>query len=815
MSCSACSSHIEKALRNNQFINSCVVSLMTNSMLVEYDSQKITVEDIAAIVEESGYKAILADTNKVSSQTAIIKNKENTLQRVVVSFIFMILIMYVAMGSMINLPLPSFLVGVNNAVSFAFVQFLLALPVVYINRIYFISGFKKLFKLSPNMDSLIAVGSSASLIYGIVAIFIISFNLGQGNLQVVSQYASNLYFESAVMILTLVTLGKYFEAKSKKKTTQSITKLINLVPKQATVIRNGEEKRISIDNLVVEDVCIVFSGENIPCDGEIIEGSSYVDQSMITGESLPVQKNIGDQVVGGTVNKNGYIKVIVTKVGKDTTLSKIIELVENANATKAPIAKLADKIAGIFVPTVIAIALVSLVVWLIIGQTFEFALNMAISVLVISCPCALGLATPVAIMVGTGKGAENGILIKSSQALELACKTDVVVLDKTGTITLGKPQVTDVYSLNCNQEYLQIAFSIEKLSQHPIAFAITEYGKNLGLTALPVTDFKLHEGLGVSGTINHKTYYIGNYEFAKQTFAEINIKDTVDEYSFQAKTPLIVVTKDAFLGLICVADPIRNTSKVAISQLKKLKLDVVMLSGDNQRVAQAIAKQVGITNVVADVLPNGKDDVIIDLQNKGKRVMFVGDGMNDAPSLARADVGVAIGAGTDIAIDSADVVLIKNDLQDIVTLIKLSKKTILNVKENLFWAFFYNCLGIPLASGMFYWLFMLKLNPMIASLAMSLSSICVVANALRLKFFKPDNNQGEDMNQIIVSINGMSCSHCSAKVEESLNKVDGVTACVNLKKKIAVVTYVKEVEDSVIIDVIQNAGYEVTKIERK
>lgn len=929
MTCSACSAHIEKDLNKTDGVNSCTVSLMTNTMVVDYDDIIIDADGIIAQVKKSGYGAsisggIASGSVPKKQDNAYKLGEKALLIRVIISFVFMILIMYVAMGHMIHLPLPSFFNGAANAISFAFLQLLLTLPVIYVNRAYFISGFGKLIKLKPNMDSLIALGSSASLIYGIAAIFIMSYQLGRGNLDVVGAYAHNLYFESAVMILALVTLGKYFEGKSKRRTGEAVTKLMDLSPKSATVLRNGVEMSVPTADLNVGDIVLIRSGEGISADGEVVEGETYVDESMITGESVAVKKSIGDGVVGGTINKNGFVKIRVTRIGGDTTLSKIIELVENANSTKAPIAKIADKISGVFVPIVLGIALIAFIAWLSVGSGFEFAFSIAIAVLVISCPCALGLATPVAIMVGTGKGAENGVLIKSGEALELACKIDTVVMDKTGTITVGKPTVTDIFAYGFDsRELLKIACSVEKLSEHPLGNALVDYAIDNGIELIDVADFKSHSGLGVSGIVKGTLYNIGSKKFMSALNIDIGDADKIiDTLSDGAKTPLLIADNHKLIGLIAVADSVRPTSKAAIDTLIKSGINVVMLTGDNAGVAAAIAAQVGVSDVISGVMPSDKEGEIAKLREKGKKVMFVGDGINDAPALARADVGVAIGAGTDIAIENADVVLVKSDLQDVVTLIKLSKRTLRNVKENLFWAFFYNTLGIPLAAGVFYSVLGWKLNPMLGALAMSLSSICVVGNALRLKWFKPygknkknlnngnaetdcstvtkltdnaenfhiiannekhgnnettkmvdvndksdnlkdcndsvndkdgrntvvnnidcdkqiktnglkeseyskvnENNkhasaqsrEGDIMNNcsiLTATIEGMSCGHCSARVEQALNALDGVKATVNLNTKVATMECEREVGDLEIISAIEDAGYTVTNIER-
>lgn len=930
MTCSACSSHVEKAVSKLEGIKSCAVSLMTNTMLVEYDDSIINADGIIDAVKKSGYGASLSDKETGSDnakeskrKSPMFKAEENALlARVITSIVFMIVLMYVSMGHMVGLPLPSFLSGTANAVSFALVQLLLTLPVLYINRSYFINGTKALFRRAPNMDTLIAIGSGASLIYGIVALFIMSYRLGAGDMNGVAEYYHQLYFESAVMILALVTLGKYLEGKSKRKTGEAINKLIDMSPKTASVIRDGVEMVIPSENLVLGDIVAVRPGEAISADGTIIEGDTFVDESAITGESKPARKGIGDDVVGGTINKSGFFKLKVTRVGADTTLNKIIELVENANATKAPISKIADKISGIFVPIVIAIALIAFIVWVSVTGDFEFAFSIAVAVLVISCPCALGLATPVAIMVGTGKGAEKGILIKSGEALELGGKIDTVALDKTGTITTGKPTVTDTICYGYDRdELLRLAASAERFSEHPLAQAIVEGYDEVGGDYLDASDFVTIEGRGISAIIDGKNVFIGNSKLMSDNGIDIDklidneiINDNhskgidnddnlnannqngesprkaSETMSARAGTPMFVAYGDRLIGIISVSDAIREDSREAILELESLGIEVIMLTGDNDITARAIADQVGITNVVSGVLPDGKESVIRELQDKGRRVAFVGDGVNDAPSLARADVGVAIGAGTDIAVESADVVLVKNSLKDVAALIRLSRATIRNVKENLFWAFIYNTLGIPLAAGIFFPWLGWRLSPMLGALAMSLSSVCVVLNALRLKLFNPnknrkilhrekilvskvntssisesgisvtndttnfetatefkseerengntkcnkninlscnsvinaqadknnkDNKENKDMGITIeVVIDGMSCGHCSARVEKALNAIDGVSARVDLDNKTAYIENGNTVKDEEIIRAVKDAGYEVVGIKR-
>ncbi len=655
--------------------------------------------------------------------------------RLIYSLIFTIPLFYISMGHMMGWPLPSGLLGMENAMIFAFTQFLLLIPIVVINRNYFKTGFKTLFQGSPNMDSLIAIGSGAAIVYGIYAIYKISFGLGHMDMEMVDKYMMDLYFESAGTILTLITLGKTMEARAKGKTSDAIKKLMNLAPKTARVERNGKEMQIPVGEVKEGDCVIIKAGESVPVDGVVLEGVSTIDESALTGESIPVEKHIGDSVIGATVNKSGYLKVTATKVGDNTTLAQIIRLVDDATSSKAPIAKLADKVSGVFVPAVITIAIIATVGWLIAGYSFEFALSIGISVLVISCPCALGLATPTAIMVGTGRGATNGILIKSAEALEIAHKIDTVVLDKTGTITQGKPVVT-VDGIE-KDKLLQTAYSIEKLSEHPLADAIVENAKEKNLASMEVKQFAQMPGQGLSGVIGGKKCLAGNRRMMDANHissAELFVKG--DELATAGKTPLYFAVEGKLLGIIAVADVVKPTSRQAIEELTDMGIEVVMLTGDNEKTAKAVQKQVGVSRVVAEVFPQDKEKEIRRLQEAGKKVAMVGDGINDAPALARADVGIAIGAGTDIAIESADFVLMKSDLVDVSTAIQLSKAVIRNIKQNLFWAFIYNIIGIPIAAGVFYTAFHLKMNPMLGALAMSFSSVFVVSNALRLRFFK-------------------------------------------------------------------------------
>lgn len=653
-------------------------------------------------------------------------------------------LLYLAMGHMLSLPMPDILCGTENALILAFSQLLIAVPIIFINRHFYQSGFRALWKRVPNMDSLVAIGSGAALVYGIFAIYRMIYGLGHGDTALVEKYSHLLYFESSAMILALVTVGKYLEARSKAKTSDALGKLVGLAPKTAVVIRNGKEQTVPCEQVITGDIVIIKPGQSIPVDGIVTEGYGYVDQSAITGESIPVEKNEGDEVISATINKNGSFKFRASKVGNDTTLSQIIRLVDEAGNTKAPIARLADKISGVFVPVVILAAIVTGIVWLLSGQTFEFALNCAISVLVISCPCALGLATPVAIMVGTGKAAEYGILIKSAESLENLHSIDTIVLDKTGTITSGHPQVTDISVLDSSmtrQEFLSLAASVESGSEHPLAAAVLERAKTDGLSINTPEQFEILAGRGVHVVMDKAEYLAGNVAFMQESgivFPSDFIRDVVEKYAAQGKTPLLFSRDAHLIGVIAVADTIRDSSRIAIKQFGQMGLNVVMLTGDNKVTAEAIRKELEIKETISDVLPTDKEACIRSLQDKGHKVAMVGDGVNDAPALTRADIGIAIGAGTDIAIDSADVVLMKDSLQDVVTAINLSKRVIKNIHMNLFWAFFYNAMGIPLAAGAFYPVFKILLSPMIGSAAMSLSSLCVVTNALRLRFFKDD-----------------------------------------------------------------------------
>ena len=787
-------------------------------------------EKIISAVEKAGYGAKVAskgaDAPRSAAAAKTKEEKQSGLGALIFSVVILVLLMYIGMGHMVSLPLPAFFEGTQNAVSFAFVQLLLTLPVVYIYRKYFINGYRNLFKRAPNMDTLIAVSATASLVYGIVAIFVMSYHLGaaaadvsaaETHLSVVDKYRHQLYFESAAMILTFISIGKYLEGKSKKRTTEAITRLMELAPDTVTVLENGKERTVSAADLRVGDTVLVRPGEKIGADGAIVSGESHVDESLLTGESMPVKKKVGDKVVAGALNKNGALTLRVEKVGEDTALNKIIALVEEASSSKAPIAKLADKVAGVFVPVVMAIALVSFIVWLAVGYGFEFAFNIGVSVLVISCPCALGLATPVAIMVATGKGAENGVLIKSGEALEILNTAKIVVFDKTGTITSGKPAVTAAEFAGEKAEILSAAAAVESFSEHPLAEAVTAYAKAQNAPAVQAENFLSHAGKGVSGEVGGKTYYIGSRKFAENYAADVETYDqTLKEYAAQGATPVFAVCGGKVAAIFAVADTVKENSAAAVAKLKASGRRVIMLTGDNALAANSVAKSVGIEEVIAEVLPADKAATVSSLKKFG-RVAFVGDGVNDAPALAAADVGIALGAGTDVAIESADAVLMRDDLADVVAVFSLSKAAVRNVKENLFWAFFYNAVGIPFAAGALYPFLHLTLNPMIGSICMSLSSICVVLNALRLKLFKPKGEEKmlfhKKAEKSEVKIEGMRCEHCSAHVEKALKEL-GLDAEVNLKKKTAYFTPDANVSDEAIKKAIADAGYTVTEIKR-
>ena len=955
MSCSACSSHVEKAVNKLENVEKASVNLLTETMDVTYDETKITSAEIIDAVVKAGYGASVmtegsaagaggqsTSANAGSIGRSAADGKQELQQkldadaramkwRLGISIGFLIPLMYVSMHHMLKewfgIPVPAFIVntmhGNANAMNFALTQFLLLLPILYVNRKFFSVGFKTLAHRSPNMDSLIALGSGAALVYGIFAMYRISYGLGYGDLAVVEQYSHDLYFESSGTILTLITVGKYLESRSKGKTSEAITKLMNLAPKVAILVtEDGQEKEVPTESLQKGDVFLVKPGSLVPVDGIVLEGNSSVDEAAITGESVPVEKQAGDHVVSATVNKSGFLKCRADRVGDDTTLAQIIRLVEEASASKAPIAQLADKVAGVFVPTVMTISLITLIVWLLNGATAEFAISTAIAVLVISCPCALGLATPVAIMVGTGVGAGNGILIKTGEALQQAKEIDTVVLDKTGTITSGKLKVEEVGGYQSDfpaDAMMQIAAALEKKSEHPLAEAVVEYAESFQLTIPEIVDFKATFGRGVEGALaadfhaekvakkdgptavfyagkrdstadvpensgkiaeqNPATgiarsdadsvtfpagtkFYVGNLAFLQEKNITLpqGAAEGLNRMADEGMTPLLVAQEGRFLGIIGVSDTVKATSYEAINAWEKMGVRVIMLTGDNRRTAEAVRQKLGISEVVAEVLPQDKEKKVSELKAQGHKVAMIGDGINDAPALAAADVGMAIGAGTDVAMESADIILMKNDLRDAVTAMKLSRAVIRNIKENLFWAFFYNCIGIPLAAGVLYPAFQIRLNPMFGAAAMSLSSIFVVGNALRLRGFKSgftplkkgtpevthkeikithataeeeqcilktpaEQNNRQDVKQEkertntmtkVISIEGMMCNHCTGTVQKALEAVEGVKAVtMSLEQKNATVELASDVADEVLIRAVTDAGYEVKGVTAK
>ena len=844
MTCSACSAHVENAVSKLAGVRRASVNLLTNSMTAEYDESLLSAEDIARAVVKAGYGAapeegsgVPARENKGAKERADMRAQATKEMRVrlIVSLVFMVVLMYVGMGHMFGAPLPSFLTGTENAVSYAFLQILLCLPIIYVNRSYYINGFKRLFTLSPNMDSLIAVGSAASLAYGIFAIFRMSYGLGAGDTALVERYLHDLYFESAGMILALVTVGKYLESLSKRRTGDALDRLRGLVPKGAIVLRDGEEREVDSETLAAGDVIVVKAGMSVPADAVVTDGHAFVDESAISGESVPVEKTEGAKLIGGTVNRTGHVTARVTAVGGESVLSKIIKLVEDAGADKAPIAKIADKISGVFVPVVMGIALVTLIGWLAGGYPFEHALTCAVSVLVISCPCALGLATPVAVMVGTGKGAENGVLFKSGEALETLHDIKFAVFDKTGTVTEGSPEVAEITFRGRADEILS------------------------------AVEFETLPGKGVTATVNGVRYAVGNAALMQDAgVPEESYSAELARVSEEGKTPLLVAREGEYLGLIATSDRIKPHAKQAVEELKKLGVRVVMLTGDNERTARAVAAQAGIDEVFAGVLPGDKEAKIAELKKQGK-VAMVGDGINDAPALTRADVGIAIGSGSDIAVESADVVLIKDDPLDVVTAVRLSRSTIRNIKQNLFWALFYNALCIPVAAGVLYVPLDFRLSPMIGAAAMSVSSIFVVTNALRLRLFKatraedacadgacavgagsgaaPEGNEPSDgasaplseesekeremtentlqrseadMKTYVLSIEGMMCSHCTGRVEKALRAVAGVAdVAVSLEQKNAVVSADESVAADALKAAVEAQDYPVTAVAEK
>ncbi len=824
MSCAACSSRVEKAVSKVEGVQSCSVSLLTNSMGVEGSASD---ESIIAAVEKAGYGASVAGAEKKqSAETDQLKDKDTPvlMHRLIASVGFLVVLMYISMGHMMwGWPLPAFFA--DNHIAMGLAQLLLCIIIMVINQKFFISGFKGLIHRSPNMDTLVALGSGASFVYSVYALFAMTDAQVKGNAELVMSYMHEFYFESAAMILTLITVGKMLEAHSKGKTTNALKALLNLAPKKATLLIDGKETEVTVDKVKKGDVFVVRPGESIPVDAEITDGSTAVDESALTGESIPVDKVVGDTVSAGTINKAGFIKCSATAVGEDTALSQIIKMVSDAAATKAPVAKIADKVSGVFVPVVIVIAVVTIAVWLLCGQTVGYALARGISVLVISCPCALGLATPVAIMVGNGMGARKGILFKTAASLEEAGKTQIAVLDKTGTITKGEPKVTDVIPFGITEnELLKYAYSIEAKSEHPLAKAIIVKAEELSLNPYEVTDFKAESGNGLSAEYNGKRIIGGSKKYISSLIGISNdILSKADKLSEEGKTPLFFMLDNKLLGIIAVADVIKEESPQAIKQLQNMGIKVVMLTGDNERTAKAVGKLAGVDEVIAGVMPDGKEKVVAELKKQGK-VLMVGDGINDAPALTRADIGMAIGSGTDIAIDAADVVFMKSKLTDVPAAVRLSRKTLRNIHENLFWAFIYNVIGIPLAAGVWIPLLGWQLNPMFGAAAMSLSSFCVVTNALRLNFFDITNPKKDrkikykskkDDNAMTktMKIDGMMCSHCEGRVKQSLEGLAQVSqAEVSHEKGTAVVTLTAEVSNDVLKKTVEDQGYNVISI---
>lgn len=841
MTCAACSAHVEKAVGKVPGVASVCVNLLGNSMVVDYDEKAVDSGAIIAAVESGGYGASLpaaASAARAKAAPAAQTMEEELAhmkRRFLLSLCFLVPLFYLSMGHMMGWPLPAFFHDSRNALSVAFLQLLLVLPIMYVNDKYYKTGFKTLWHRSPNMDALIALGSAAAVVYGVAAIFQISWGLGHGDAARVEKWSMDLYFESAGMILTLITLGKFLETRSRGKTGQAIARLMDLAPKTASVLRDGVEVEVPVEDVVVGDRIVVRPGGRIPVDGVVTEGWSSVDESALTGESIPVEKSPGSKVAAASINQSGTFTFEATRVGEDTTLAQMIRLVEEASASKAPIAKLADRVAGVFVPAVICIAVATAVIWLLVSRSVEQALTAGVAVLVISCPCALGLATPVAIMVGTGKGAENGILIKSAEALETLHTIDTVVLDKTGTLTEGKPAVTDLLPLGeaTEEELLCIAASLEQPSEHPLSTAVVAAAGERSIPLAPVEHFTALHGRGVKGEIQGMACLAGNAALLAEEGVDMApAAGRAEELAAQGKTPLYFAGDGKLLGLIAVADRPKPTSAAAVAAFRALGIRVVMLTGDNARTAKAVGEALGVDEIVAEVLPQDKERQVAALQAQGKKVAMVGDGINDAPALARADVGLAIGAGTDVAIESADIVLMKSDLMDAVKAVQLSKAVIRNIKQNLFWAFIYNIIGIPLAAGAWYPLLHVMLNPMFAAAAMSMSSVCVVTNALRLRFFRPKLPEvpaGSDAPVLTqpqteqgvctvmtkkIFIEGMMCSHCTGRVEKALSALEGVSAVeMSLEGKSATVTLSGGVSDEVLTKAVTDAGYEVTGIQ--
>jgi len=851
MSCASCSAAVTRAVEKLEGAKDVNVNLMQNKMTLEL-SDGLTDEMVIKAVEDAGYgasvkKDIKSDSSK--NQTDVAGDYATELKlRAIVSFIFMVPLMYFGMGGMFNAPFPKAFMGDARKLLLALTELLLVLPIIFTGRKFFISGFKHLFKRNPNMDTLIAIGSGTSFLYSIYSLYMLAYFISIGDVKSSMPFGMNLYFDTAGTILTLITLGKYLEARSKKKTTEAISKLVNLIPDKAVILRDGVESEVLVSEVVAGDIVVVKAGETVPVDGVIVNGSGAVDEAMVTGESIPVEKNTDDRVTGGTISRSGYFTFRATNVGEDTALYKIISLVEEAAGSKAPISRLADKISGVFVPVVLCISFLTFIIWLFVRGDFSFALNMAVAVLVISCPCALGLATPAAIMAGTGKGAEKGIIIRNVVSLEVAHKIDTVVLDKTGTITEGRPKVTDVFVYGIiEDEFISLAATLESASSHPLANAVTEYAKAKNIEIKRAETLETIEGRGIAGEINGQALYTGNAAYMEELgITDNGFKAKADELHNIGKTVLYFARgkeKKELIGIIAVADVIKEGSKEAVKELNQIGIDVVMLTGDNERTAIAIGRETGVNRVVAEVKPADKEAEIRRLKEQGKTVMMVGDGINDAPALAGADVGVAIGTGADVAVDTADIILMHSDLRDVPYAILLSNEVVKKIKENLFWALFYNALCIPVAAGVFFAAFGLRLNPMIGALAMSFSSVFVLSNSLRLRLFTPKFKKGKAIPQITksqpkqnetkaqtdetndnsytkedivmektIDIEGMSCAHCVKHVTEALNAIDGVKAEVSLENKNAKVSLQKEVSDDVLKEAVVKAGYEVKGI---
>ena len=814
MTCASCQAHVSKAVEQLEGTSKVNVNLLKNTLDVEVDEAKCDASKIEDAVQKAGYKAYIPNANK---KTDKLIEKNHDLAYLIFSLVDLLVIMYFSMGHMMwGWPVPKVFNMHTNPMGFSLVQFILVLPIIFLYRKYFINGFKKLIKLSPNMDTLIAIGATFSIAYGIYCLFMISMGY--------TEYHMYLYFEAAGMILTLVSLGKYLEKLSKRKTTTAIEKLMDLSPKEAVVLKDNIETKVKIEKAKLGDIVVVKKGDSVPVDGKIIEGNASIDQSNITGESIPVYKTANDDVYSSTIVTAGYIKVKATKVGEDTSIANIIKLVDEASNSKAPISKLADKISGVFVPVILAIALVTFIINLIVSKDFQIALNFAITVIVIACPCALGLATPVAIMVGTGKGAENGLLIKNAEILEKAHHIKTVVLDKTGTITEGKPRVTDFESFESDSDLLSVIYSLENMSEHPLALSMIEYAKENNANLLEVKEFKTTDGRGIEGIVNNSKYFIGNYKSVEEL--KLNTKeleDKVNNLSYQGKTPLLIIKDNKVVGLIAVKDEVKESSKQAISELRNKGIKVIMLTGDNRKTAEAIAKEVNVDEVISDVHPEDKQKVINSLKTNDKNLIaMVGDGVNDAPALTSADLGIAIGGGSDIAIESADIVLLRNDLLDVLNVISLSKRVINTIKLSLFWAFFYNFVCVILSTGFLYYLTDKKfmMTPMIASVAMSISSVSVVLTSLTINFFKVKKAKNSNNSSVsikeknkmqtkVIYVDGMMCNHCKAHVEEACKKVPGVSdAVVSLQDKNVTVTCEEKVTDEALKQSIKEAGYE-------